>query len=111
MVPLLFSVLLLVMCVPERCLGKVGTSDEKEDSSSAGVGESAEDDPELEMAEYLDDEVRFVTEDDFLYEEDRSHYRDFHQVCSSAVICLLFDLTKFSGSNPFLLAPLGLLKS
>lgn len=94
MVPLVLAVVLLVMCVPERCLGKVG-SDEKEDSSSAAVGESVEDDPELEMAEYLDDEVRFVTEDDFMYEEDRSHYSDFHQVSFpvflSSVICLLFD--------------------
>jgi hypothetical protein len=73
-------ILLLVMCIPEICLGKVGTgSDEKDDNSSNGVGlvgDSAEDDTETE---YLDDEVRFVTEDDFLYEEDRSH-SDFNQV-------------------------------
>jgi hypothetical protein len=67
--------LLILLTRPKETFGKGNlASEEKEDSSSAAVGESLEE-------EYLDDEVRFVTEDDFLYEEERSHsYRGFYQV-------------------------------
>lgn len=83
---LLCSLLVLLTVCPQGSFCKGGggagggvTSDEREDSSSAGVGDSVEEDTEMEMSDYLDDEVRFVTEDD-LYEEERSHYSDFHQV-------------------------------
>jgi hypothetical protein len=70
----LVSLLILITYFPQPILSKAS----EEDLSIAR--ESLEEDPE-EMPEYLDDEVRFVTDDDFLYEEEQiSHYRDFHQV-------------------------------
>ncbi|CAL8095385.1 unnamed protein product [Orchesella dallaii] len=76
---LAFNLLLVLIIVPEEIMGKVMSS-EKDDmsSSSAQVADSSEDEaPGSDSFGIMDDEaVRFVTDEDFVYEDEIIHHHD-----------------------------------